>query len=43
MPHRPRVLLANYLLHIVLRGLNRELCFSPVGNAPLSPLAGRVT
>ena len=27
MPHRPRVLLADYPLHIVQRGINREPCF----------------
>lgn len=27
MPRRPRVLLANYPLHIVQRGINREPCF----------------
>jgi hypothetical protein len=28
MPGRPRVLLADYPLHIVQRGINREPCFS---------------
>ena len=27
MPRRPRVLLADYPLHIVQRGINREPCF----------------
>ena len=27
MPRRPRILLADYPLHIVQRGINREPCF----------------